>query len=329
MNDVALAGAIGTPVLLVFTLVLCYCCFRIDRKSSNLVSWRKKSKRILPSHYASPSMFDKHYGFLPPGWPPYPIPAAPDRRGRRRRQEDPEPVDLPEGGRDEPGRRDSRDYIIRHLFGDDARRGVGRPEGLPVPNAAHADPYAQLIATLMERLTAGERVPLRPNVDDRSRSTSDCCSRHGVPCCTRSRCQPDSRHQEVHVNIGNGRSGPGADRWTGDWVNEQHGPRPPVYPDPIVPPNGVRGHPEVAIDGDNMSDITDLSAADLDTAHKAAELEKDVRQARLRGKDREGYRPVSPLNEREEWDAREKARHEKLARRLREKERRRRLRRGA
>ncbi|KAK5726715.1 hypothetical protein LTR15_002603 [Elasticomyces elasticus] len=78
-----------------------------------------------------------------------------------------------------------------------------------------------------------------------------------------------------------------------------------------------------------MSDITDLSAADLDTARKAAEMEKDIQQARIRGMDREGYRPASPLNEREEWDAREKARHEKLARRLREKERRRRLRRGA
>ncbi|KAK3628888.1 hypothetical protein LTR56_018373 [Elasticomyces elasticus] len=63
MNDLALAGAIGTPFLVAFTLILCYCCFCLDRKPNMLFVVRKPKKDILPSHYP-PGSFN-HYDWRP------------------------------------------------------------------------------------------------------------------------------------------------------------------------------------------------------------------------------------------------------------------------
>ncbi|KAK5729929.1 hypothetical protein LTR17_011568 [Elasticomyces elasticus] len=63
MNDLALAGAIGTPFLVAFTLILCYCCFCLDRKPSRFFWIQGTKKGILPTHHP-PGMFN-HYEWGP------------------------------------------------------------------------------------------------------------------------------------------------------------------------------------------------------------------------------------------------------------------------
>ncbi|KAK4898627.1 hypothetical protein LTR27_003799 [Elasticomyces elasticus] len=162
MNDLALAGAIGTPFLVAFTLILCYCCFCLDRKPNRLFFIQKTKKGILPTHHP-PGMFN-HYEWGPfintgngnfHSGPDKPSPSHTSktssiRCGHRRSRR---------------GSRCDHGIHISATYGDQAVRDERPPQPAPAPignDNAVLQAVADLRALVAGMILGGPRQPDRP-----------------------------------------------------------------------------------------------------------------------------------------------------------------------
>ncbi|KAK3624591.1 hypothetical protein LTR56_020938 [Elasticomyces elasticus] len=161
MNDLALAGAIGTPFLVAFTLILCYCCFCLDRKPSRFFWIQGTKKGILPTHHP-PAMFN-HYE-----WGPF---INTGNGNFRSGSDDPSPSHTSKTSSIKCGHRRSRrgsrcdhGIHISATYGDQSMKNERLND--PKPDANH-DRLAQYVAELRAETDRLRRIPPTSDHDGR------------------------------------------------------------------------------------------------------------------------------------------------------------------